>query len=266
MIYVLFACSSTPENPPTVAQDNVQVAPEKVMEVVDVDKKVITNISTGLENERWKIVATSQKIEVINKQNQKKRTIYEFTSNSEEGTECEEEGTATPLSLVGNFFSWQESGGGYCEGAAHPYTYQEWYTIDLHKPLQKDEYGLRSTMDIRELLSEEDLLNALIQDKVVQKYWGKREYPNTLSGLLDNIDGDCDIRFSDLPKDFSFHHIQQQKDGSYNVAVRFGLPYGCEANRGNFTELGMYFSIPTQYVSDFVYADTHQQLGKYLHK
>ena len=272
MLYLLLACSDVSGEPKNVPQDTPSSVSEKVVDApvasdgakstTPTNNTPTVNTPTGLENERWKIVESAQKIEVVNKQNQEKRTIYQFVD--EEG--CDADGNAKPLSLVGDFFSWQESGSGYCEGAAHPYAYQEWYTVDLHESLQKNEYGSLNTMDITKIVSEDALLTALLQDKVVQKYWGTRAKPSTLSALLENIDGECDISFFDLRKDFSFHHIKKQADGSYNMAVRFGLPYGCEANRGNFTQLGIYFPIPTKYVADFVYADTHKQLGKYIAK
>ena len=140
------------------------------------------------------------------------------------------------LSVVGPIVSFEQAGGGYAKGTAHPYAYRVYEAVDLSKkgkPAVLTDYFPR-----------EAILKALLADKVVQRALAGKTRPKTLEGLLKALDGytseDCTYGFTgDLLSRFAFHHLEGNQ-----VAVRFGLSHGCEVARGSLTTLGVLMPIP----------------------
>ncbi len=91
---------------------------------------------------------------------------------------------------------------------------------------------------ITDLFSESSVLKAFLKDKIVKKSLGGN-MPQSLEELIKVADGGCDMSFFDFPHSFAFHHVKGNQ-----VAVRIGLPHGCEAIRGKFTQIGVYLPIP----------------------
>jgi hypothetical protein len=93
---------------------------------------------------------------------------------------------------------------------------------------------------LTDLFPKTTILNALLKDRVAEKSPAGRK-PKTIKKLVRTADGGCEIGFHLLNESFAFHHIRNNR-----VAVRIGLPHGCEALRGNYTELGIPLSIPSK--------------------
>lgn len=72
-------------------------------------------------------------------------------------------------------------------------------------------------------------------------------------------DGGCEVSYYEVNESFAFHHT---KGG--NVAVRIGLPHGCEVMRGNYTELGIYLPIPSTFVEYIKRAEKNHSWQKFL--
>ena len=97
--------------------------------------------------------------------------------------------------------------------------------------------------------SEADLYSALLRRRRGQKRKSLaaagKPAPKTsaeLLALLADNSNECDYRFEGATlTHFAFHHLEKGK-----VAVRVGLPYGCEAARGKLTQLGFLLPIPAK--------------------
>lgn len=133
-------------------------------------------------------------------------------------------------SLVGPILSVRETSA--WNGGAHPGHLKRMRTKNLRNGQDDVPIGL--------LFSEHDVLGSLLQDSVVAAAL-KGSLPKTLQELVASADGGCEMSFDDLLVSYAFHHLQ---DGL--VAIRFGLPHGCEAMRGKYTEIGIYMKIPVQ--------------------
>lgn len=158
------------------------------------------------------------------------------------------------LSVVGPIVSFEQSGGGYIKGTAHPYAYREYHAVDLRRK------GLRARLT--DYFPPEAIHQALMGDRLVQKALAGKPRPRTLEGLLKALDGyvsdDCTYAFSDdMLKSFAFHHLKGDQ-----VAVRIGLTHGCEAARGSLTILGAYMPIPPKLAGAF--ADAHRRREGFL--
>lgn len=140
------------------------------------------------------------------------------------------------LSVVGPIVSFEQAGGGYAKGTAHPYAYRQYEAVDLRKK------GRPAVLT--DFFPRETILKALLGDKVIQRALVGKARPKTLEGLLKALDGytseDCTYGFTDdLLSSFAFHHLEGNQ-----VAVRFGLTHGCEVARGSLTTLGVLMPIP----------------------
>ena len=134
------------------------------------------------------------------------------------------------LSAVGSVVSIERSY--YYDGGAHPSYGAIWETIDL-------ETGESSSLTA--IFPEGEIFAALRADHIVREAYRRAEEPDSLFELIDNLDGDCAMWFSrEMLTGFAFHHVRENQ-----VAVRIGLPHGCEVARGSFTQLGVYLDIPT---------------------
>ncbi|MDH5630043.1 MAG: hypothetical protein OEY96_07795 [Gammaproteobacteria bacterium] len=134
------------------------------------------------------------------------------------------------ISIVGNYVSVEKQGGGYCMGAAHPYQYKTFETIDI---------TTGKKVSLKDIFDENEIFEALMKDGVIQNTL-KGKVPNNLKDLFSMADGGCDYAIYDfMLGSFAFHHLNGSR-----VAVRIGVGHGCEVNRGAFTQLGMYLKIP----------------------
>jgi hypothetical protein len=148
-----------------------------------------------------------------------------------EWDETESSSKGKVLSIVGNLVSFSVESNGYSEGAAHPWHSRHFKTINAKT---------RGEVSLTDIFSEEEILQALLQDGVIQKRLNGRN-PASLKELLEMDLGNCDFRLDgDALTGFAFHHV---KNGQ--VAVRLGLTHGCEAARGSLTQLGFYLNIPS---------------------
>ncbi len=150
---------------------------------------------------------------------------------------CEKSEAWAVLSVAGSLLSVQQNEGASCAEAAHGAAYADILAVDLSQPGKPP--------SLADYFSEADLYAALTADGVVKKTLAAANLPapKTVAELLKLLAGnsnDCDFRFEEATlTHFAFHHLEKGK-----VAVRLGLPYGCEAARGKLTQLGLLLPIP----------------------
>jgi len=138
------------------------------------------------------------------------------------------------LSVVGPYVSYQADY--YYEGGAHP----SYGTGFIAYNLNTD-----TVVQLQEIFDEKDIVAALQKDKFVQKYLTAEKYYDysSLQSLFDHLDGECAYYFSmDNLSHFAFHHVKEDM-----VGVRIGISYGCEAMRGNFTQIGIYLPMSRKF-------------------
>lgn len=150
---------------------------------------------------------------------------------------CDATEAWTVLSVVGPYISVKQEENASCAQAAHTSAYTDILAVDLNHPKQPP--------SLADLFSESDLYTALMADGVVKKTLAAsgKPAPKTsaeLLALLADNSNECEFRFEAASlTHFTFHHVEKDK-----VAVRIGLPYGCEAARGKLTQLGLLLPIP----------------------
>lgn len=149
---------------------------------------------------------------------------------------CESDHSAALLSVVGPIVSRREGRGGYCPGTAHPYAFQSMEAVDLARS------GGPASLDL--YFPSGQILSTLLADRIIQKALQGEPRPKSLNALIGALEGktgpDCAYGFSsDMLSRYAFHHVKGNQ-----VAVRIGLSHGCEANRGNLTQIGVYLPIP----------------------
>ena len=175
-------------------------------------------------------------------------TTTSSASEDDEEEICSETSSAEPRSLAGTVATWFSRTSSYCSNIAHPSSSSRFATRDL---VTGDE------ADLRRIFPPAALLAALSRDKVVLKAVGK--VPQSLE-QIEKGDGGCEIGFSpSMWRSFAFHHLQGD-----SVAVRIGLTHGCEAARGNFTQLGVLLPIPEAWKQPLLDAASRGLLMKNL--
>ncbi|MBI5609187.1 MAG: hypothetical protein HY902_09950 [Deltaproteobacteria bacterium] len=150
---------------------------------------------------------------------------------------CSEEHSGRLLSAVGALVSFEQSGGGYCEGAAHPWASANFVTLDLRtgKPVS-----------LYDLFSKAEVDAAIAADPFLKKSKG-------------DPDADCKFTLDDFDKSFAFVDLKGDK-----VGVRIGLAHGCEAARGNLTQIGVTLLAKEPLLSDLRAAEAAKTLYKHL--
>lgn len=150
---------------------------------------------------------------------------------------CSEEHTGRLLSAVGALVSFEHSGNGYCEGAAHPWASSSFVTLDLRtgKPVS-----------LYDLFSKEEVDAAIAADPFLKKSKGDPE-------------ADCKFTLDGFDKSFAFVDLKGDK-----VGVRIGLTHGCEAARGNLTQIGVTLLAKEPLLSDLRAAEAAKTLYKHL--
>ena len=166
---------------------------------------------------------------------------------------CEYERGVTVLSFVGNYASLRRSNYASCIYLAHPMAQTDYVVINTARPTQP--------VVLTDLFPEAHILKSLLADKLVKTALaerGIRRKPQKLSQLVASLrewNGKCEYYFpEDFLSRFAFHHLEGKK-----VAVRIGLPHGCEAARGNLTELGILLPIPTELKSALAVANSGKE-------
>ena len=137
------------------------------------------------------------------------------------------------------------------EGAAHPSYGSIFKVLDARtlKPI-----ALTSLFDSKSIYA------ALMKDKVIMKALQGNTHPTNLEELMGAADGGCEMSFGDNVTDsYAFHHVKGKK-----VAVRIGLPHGCGAMRGKFSQLGLYLAIPGELMDAFDTANNEGSLMQHL--
>lgn len=125
---------------------------------------------------------------------------------------CDEQLTGRILSIVGTYVSFETQGGGYCEGAAHPYAFSQYSALDL---------ATGRPLSLYKLFTRKQVDAAVAADPFL-----KREQSDPDAG--------CKFTLTGLDTSFAFLDVAGTK-----VAVRVGLGHGCEAMRGRLTQLGL---------------------------
>lgn len=193
--------------------------------------------------------------------------IYEFCRGLKDGSNGNGMEYVTSnlkvLSLVGPFVSVQEAASGYSIGAAHPYASILWHSFDARQvrstetpSAEQEKYGMKqkgnkntrivdNQADLLQMVTESSLLTALKTDPYLQKNIGKgklakanniQEVVNLMRDNLDSCEVNVPQSVAEALSQFSVHDYRKEKD---RLMIRLGFSYGCEAARGNFTELGL---------------------------
>lgn len=181
-----------------------------------------SSVSFPPSSNLWKVQKKGGKIVAVNPGLKISKTVF---TDVDEETEV---GQYDILSQVGPILSVNVSL--YWEGGAHPGHLARISTVNLDKD--------KTPFLLTDIFPEDQILSALLNDKVVKKALRNKK-PRNLAELIQVADGGCEISFYSLKEAFAFHHIKGN-----NVAIRIGLPHGCEAMRGNYTEIGIYLPIP----------------------
>jgi hypothetical protein len=171
------------------------------------------------------------------------------------------------LSIVGPLVSFEDQYSDDC-GGAHPSADTRFTSVDLSKPdslqyaRQEDTPMMNvdlakpgKIVKLTDYFAEQDVLRALLGDRVVQKALAglrRSTPPRTLAELPelfaadDYALGDLDFELRpDFLTRFAFHHLEGDK-----VAVRLGLPPHSGASRTEHQQLGLLLPMK----QDFAYA------------
>jgi hypothetical protein len=155
----------------------------------------------------------------------------------------EVEATYRLLSVVGPIVSVEEYW--YCDcGGAHPISSRRFIAYDLRRSTPTEPRAA----PITGLLSEADVLRALLADRVVRGTMdsvGVRT-ARSLAALVDTIShvpveaNECFFAVDEsFPSAFALHHVDAGR-----VAVRFGLSHHYEICRGLMTQVGVLVPVP----------------------
>ncbi len=133
-------------------------------------------------------------------------------------------------SIVDNYVSYTYSY--YSEGGAHPTYGSIFCTINA---------ATEDTVNLLDIFNENDLIEALKNDEFIKESVSNVEEIESLEDFQRNTINTCAYNLSKdiLISSFSFHHTRDSL-----VAIRIGIPYGCQADRGKFTQIGIYLPIP----------------------
>ena len=186
----------------------------------------------------WTVEQTRGKVIVTTANGQSAFTAFADKRSDTEETHYE------IASLVGDVLSVRERSS--WEGGAHPGHLSRLRTMRLTTR--------ELDLPITALFPERNVVAALLRDTVVATAL-KGAPVATLAALIEAADGGCEIGFDELATSFAFHHIRGDQ-----VAIRFGLPHGCEAMRGRYTEIGIYLPIPPALREALVQSQQRRQL------
>lgn len=167
----------------------------------------------------------------------------EWIARGDAAPPCASTSQRRPLSWVGPLLSVLESEYAFCF-AAHPMSIVEVKVHDARRP------GEEAALD--QIFPPDEIFRALRSDRVVQRHLRQstgqapRDLTELLQRLADQVN-ECEYSFRYQPlKSFAFYELRGAK-----VAVRLFLPHGCEAARGNSTQLGIWLDTPAPLRSTF---------------
>lgn len=171
----------------------------------------------------WTITTGSLEGVAVHKRTKEKIVLYQQMDEGER-KECTDYAfSGRVVSVVGTFVSVEIQESGYC-GGAHPFEWHGFSTKDLARG------GHR--VHLTEIFDKYELEDALKKDTWLIK---ARANPDEFACVYSEE--------SLTTEHFAFHHMKDNK-----VAVRLGLPHGCEVARGSFTQLGVYLT-PTEWLT-----------------
>lgn len=157
-----------------------------------------------------------------------------------------ETSTYAIASLVGEVLSVREVAS--WQGGAHPGHIQRLRTINV--------VTRKRDVPLIRLFPESTVVAALLRDQVVRQALNEAApKPASLATLMQQADGACEVSFDGLDVSYAFHHIRNGE-----VAVRFGLPHGCETMRGRYTEIGIYLPLTPAQRETFAVAEARGQM------
>ena len=210
-------------------------------EKVEAQTKTWGHLEIKPHSMSWSVSKAGGKIIAINKATKQQITVFEDQKDKDDPGSV----TYDIVSLVGPVLSVFRSY--YSDSGMHP-SYG-----GVFKVANLDNNG--KEISITELFDEAAVFKALSKDKIVKKSLGNNRPAQSIEQLIQVADGGCDVSFFDFPHSFAFHHVKGNE-----VAVRIGLPHGCEAMRGKFTQLGIYLPIPVAISDLFQIADKNKTL------
>ena len=151
------------------------------------------------------------------------------------------------LSIVGPYITFKVTYDG--SGGAHPIygTYYKLYNIET-----------ACEFSLLDIFNSSDIYTALLKNNKIRKYLTTSD-PSNLDELLNNLDGQCEVDFSDILNDFAFYDVHGN-----SVLIEFGLTHGCEALHGKFTSIDIFLPIPGDKQALFQRAKDNKTLKKYL--
>ncbi len=163
---------------------------------------------------------------------------------------CTSERNIQGLSWVGPFLSFESGRYWNCLGTAHPGAVTNYETLNVET---------RKPVSLTDIFEDQVLLKALLNDGVIKRHVPANMRFASSTHLMNYLNtqgtGQCEYYFSkDNLSRFAFHHIKNNQ-----VAVRMGLSHGCEAARGNLTQLGFYLPIPPGLKSAFRQASARKE-------
>jgi hypothetical protein len=203
--------------------------------------------------------------------------IATYTSNAKRPgrkiEDCTYDRRLTVLSVVGTLVSFEDEYGDYC-GGAHPSEDFRFVTVDLSKSGEISYARQVSTpmmnidmadpgriVRLTDYFREEDILHALLADRVIQEAVGSlsvnssprnlREFDDLL-GKQGYILGGSGLALSrDFLTRFAFHHLKGDK-----VAVRLSLSSASTANQSEREQIGLLLSMPERLAAPLHSAST----------
>jgi hypothetical protein len=125
---------------------------------------------------------------------------------------CDEQRSGRILSIVGTYVSFESQGGGFCQGAAHPYAFTQYVALDL---------ATGKPVSLYKLFARKEVAAAIAADSFLKQ---------------EANDPDAECRFTLIGMETSYAFLEL---AGAKVAVRVGLSHGCEAMRGRVTQLGL---------------------------
>ncbi|MBL8018688.1 MAG: hypothetical protein JNM27_03405 [Leptospirales bacterium] len=155
----------------------------------------------------------------------------------------------TALSVVGPLVSYAAKW--YGEGGAHPSYGTLFAAFDMQT---------QKKANLKEYFSEPQILTALLTDSLLKPRVRNIQKVHTLTEFFKQADGGCELAIhDDILESFAFHHIKADR-----VAIRIGIPHGCEVNRGDFHQIGFYLPLPPKLKAALQIAEEQKTLMIHL--
>jgi hypothetical protein len=158
--------------------------------------------------------------------------------------------TYTTLSVVRDIISFSCSY--YGDGGAHPTYGTSYQTVKLGNKVD-----FSTGVNITDVFEERDMLRALMADTLIKRYRPQDINPQDIDEFVESLQGGCDVNFSQILSSWSVYDCTAD-----SATVEFGLPHGCEVNRGMFTSFQVVLAIPAEEMETFQQARKAGTLAK----